>query len=150
MEKEEKIEILKERNKQTELTFSFVNSIAMGISGIMLFSLVMGYLYFLNFSNGDTFLQEFFSDWNDLHAVFITLILIASVNVLGLILLSKSKMIGWWLYAITSAFFAFILFVFGVYLGYFLSFAYMSFTVLLRIYGVRKIKQGKELNEVLN
>lgn len=150
MDQQEKIEILEERNKQTRLTYSFVNSIALGITGILLLSFLMGYFYFLNFSNDDLFRDNFVESWSDLHWLFILLIANSVLNLVGLIMFGKDKVIGWWMYAITSVFFAILFIVLGEMFGYFLSLCYIGFVVLLRIYGFKRIKEEKELNQFKN
>jgi nicotinamide riboside transporter PnuC len=154
MNTEEKIRILTERNKQNALTFSFVKSISMIIAGLLLFSMVMGFLMMYFFD------QEFLEN-NNLVGAFgslktflgITIGLLVA-NILALIWFSKGEVLGYVLYVLTNVvfigFFAFWLsHEFETFALLFLAF-FASFSVLIGYYGMRKIKYDKELEPYLD
>lgn len=154
MDKESRILILEERNKQNDLTFSFVKSIGLIISGLILFTLIFGYFTMYVFDQNFLDANELTDLFGDLGNVLLFSIGICSLNILGLLLFSKGQKIGLFFYVFTNCvfacffgawaileieFFAIILFLF-----------FVSFSILVGFYGSRKIKWGKELKSFMN
>ncbi|MCB0477884.1 MAG: hypothetical protein KDC84_06960 [Crocinitomicaceae bacterium] len=149
MDKKEKFEILAERNKQNELTFSFIRSIAMVVMGLLAFTMLMG--LFTMFFFDDQFLEEsnLTGTFGDLKSFLITVLALIVVNVGGLIWFSKGEIIGFVGYVLTNLIFAgfFGLWVvqdFEIFALLFLLY-FLSFSVLIGYYGLRRIKFKKEI-----
>ncbi len=149
MDRQEKYEILKERNKQNDLTFSFIKSISLIISGILAFTMVMGLVMMLFFDTD--FLEEnnltgAFGDLKNFLFVVITLIVI---NAGGLIWYGKGEILGLVGYILTNLVFASF---FGLWVvkdfeifALLLLLFFLSFSFLVAFYGQRKIKFQKEI-----
>lgn len=149
MDQQEKFEILKERNHQNDLTFSFIRSISFILMGLLAFTMLMGLFTMLFFD------QEFLEAANledslgDLQTFIYVVLGLTTVNILGLVWFSKGEILGLIAYILTNLVFAAFFLMWVVQqleiFALLLLLYFLSFSVLVGYYGLRKIKFGKEI-----
>ena len=150
MDRQEKYEILAERNKQNDLTFNFIKSISLILSGILLLTMVVGLLMQVFFDA--EFLEEngLTSAFGDLRSFLFAVITLLVVNVAGLFIFARGEVLGLIAYVLTNIVFTgfFLLWVitdFELFALLLLPF-FLSFSMLVGFYGMRKIKFKKEIS----
>lgn len=150
MDRQEKYEILAERNKQNDLTFNFIKSISLILSGILLFTMIAGLL--MQVFVDTEFLEEngLTSAFGDLRSFLFVVIALLVVNVAGLFIFDRGEVLGLIAYVLTNIVFTgfFLLWIitdFELFALLLLLF-FLSFSILVGFYGMRKIKFKKEIS----